>query len=56
VQRGGERIYPSNSQMAKVELRWCLRLEALRTYILYEVSSQLAEMLRKTTNIPKKGG
>jgi hypothetical protein len=25
VQRGGERIYPSNSQMAKVEQKWPCR-------------------------------
>jgi hypothetical protein len=31
-----------------------LRYEALRTYILCEVSSQLPEMLRKTINISKK--
>jgi hypothetical protein len=36
-------------------LTWYGRFEALRTYILCEVSSQLAEMLRKTTNTSKTG-
>ena len=35
---------------------WNRRLEALRTYILFEVSSQLAVGLRKTINMSKKGG
>jgi hypothetical protein len=30
------------------------RFKALRTYILYEVSSQLAEMLRKTIYVEKE--
>jgi hypothetical protein len=33
---------------------WHRRFEALRTYILYEVSSERAEMLRKTINMSKK--
>jgi hypothetical protein len=35
-------------------LMWYRRCEALSTYILGEVSSQLAEMLRKTINLSKK--
>ena len=35
-------------------LMWYRRCEALSTYILGDVSSQLAEMLRKTINLSKK--